>query len=97
MLKQEDLDAIKSMEYLCVLEPSTINDVPVSMKDFGINVDFEYENKETDYSCGNMQFLMYDYIDTKVLEKYNITEQEYRKIQEKMKQVLSFGKCNYCD
>ena len=51
--------------------------------------------KEEDYGCGNMQFIPYKEVKQDTLKKYNITEEEYRKIQDRL-DCLSFGCCDWC-
>lgn len=106
MLKQEELDNIEAYEALCELKckPSgdhshiisvSINNTPLSYNDFGEKYDTEPESAEP-YGCGNMQFIPFEDVKKSTLEKYNLNEKEYRKVQEKLKEVLSFGYCGWC-
>lgn len=105
MLKKEELDKIKSMGALCelkltyneeydVYQAPFINGVELDYNDFGEKYDTCRETA-CEYGCGNMQFIPYEKVDKKVLEKYNITEEEARQIQEKL-DCLSFGSCGWC-
>lgn len=105
MLKKEELDAIKSYGALCELEskinqttweiePLKINGTPLEYNDFGKKYDTFPESAEP-YGCGNMQFIPFVEVRKKTLKKYNITESEYRQIQEKL-DCLSFGCCGWC-
>ena len=95
MLKREELESIRSMSCFCALEIGVeINGVYLDENDFGSHYDTDRENAEP-YGCGNMQFIPYETVDKKVLEKYNINEEEYRMIQDKL-DCLSFGCCGWC-
>lgn len=95
MLKKEELEKIRSMGSLCVLELDvTINKVSLDYKDFGIKEDICPSLAEP-YGCGYMKFIPFEDVKDGTLEKYNITEQEYREIQAKL-DCLSFGYCGWC-
>lgn len=118
MLKQEELDSIKSMDCLCSLyieleilnnhncegtmskdamiryKPITINGEILDYSDFGTKEDINPELAEP-YGCGNMKFIPFANVSDEVLIKYNITQEESKKIQEKL-DCLSFGKCGWC-
>ena len=87
-LKLEIYDA------LCATNIFTINNITGDIYDFGSQYDESPEEAE-DYCCGNMVFERKE--STKnVLKKYNITEDEYRDICEKLESGLSFGSCGLC-
>ena len=94
MLKEEELNSIKSMDFYCELESTTINGVGLDYDDFGEKYDTDAENAP-DYGCGDMQFIPFEKVDKNVLEKYNITQEEAKKIQGKL-ECLSFGCCGWC-
>lgn len=105
MLKEEELNSIKSMDSFCRLEIEyddvndeykhiTINGVELDYSDFGRQYDTDPYNAP-DYGCGNMRFIPDEHISKSVLNKYNITEEEARKIQERLN-CLSFGYCGWC-
>lgn len=94
MLKQEELDSIKDMTYLCELEPTMINGVWLQHEDFGDHEDIDHQHAEP-YACANMQFIPFKEVKEETLKKYNITEEEYRQIQDKL-DCLSFGCCGWC-
>lgn len=82
--------------YDCLCETSTfkINNIPADYNDFGSKDDHDTEEAEP-YGCGNMQF---DPIPPtqKVLDKYNISVDEYYEIAYKLAEGLSFGCCGWC-
>lgn len=104
MLKKEELERIKSMDCLCELYLTRnehnelirplINGVELEYEYFGEKYDTDEENAEP-YGCGNMQFIPFEEVKQETLDKYNITESEYRQIQEKL-DCLSFGCCGWC-
>lgn len=94
MLKEEELNNIKSYCALCELCGCEINGVNLDYNDFGEKYDTEPE-EAPEYGCGNMQFIPYFEVKQETLRKYNITEDEYRKIQNKLN-CLSFGCCGWC-
>ena len=94
MLKEEEYDNIQAYHATCALKYCTINGVKLDYKDFGEQYDTEPDKAE-DYGCGNMQFIPYKEVKQDALKKYNITEEEYRKIQDRL-DCLSFGCCDYC-
>ena len=96
MLKKEELESIRAFRALCELVPNIrINGVDLDYSDFGDKYDTEEENAEP-YCCANMQFIPFNDVKEETLIKYNITEIEYRQIQEKL-DCLSFGCCGWCE
>lgn len=86
---------IEPMDTLpCLLEVFTINGKNADQNDFGYAYDHDIENAETD-TCSDMQF-EFKFITKEILDKYNITEEEYRIICYELKRVLKEGKCNSC-
>lgn len=95
MLKKEELEKIKALNALCELAPYIkINGVDFDYCDFGDKYDTEEENAEP-YCCGNMKFIPKE-CDKKILEKYEITEEEYKQICVEL-DCLSFGSCGLCE
>lgn len=94
MLNEEELNNIHSFDYYCELEHCEINGVVLDYNDFGDKYDTDIENAD-EYCCGCMMFIPYDEVKQETLEKYNITEDEYRKIQDKL-DCLSFRECGLC-
>lgn len=94
MLKEKELNNIRSFRSYCELEHCEINGVVLDYYDFGDKYDTDTENAE-EYGCGWMKFIPYDEVKQETLKKYNITEDEYRKIQDKL-DCLSFGNCGWC-
>ena len=84
---------LEAMRALCELETFTINGISAEYEDFGEKYDDNRDAAEP-YGCGDMCF--FPKASTKeVLEKYNITEEEYKKVCEEL-DVLSFGSCGWC-
>lgn len=78
----------------CELEIFTINGKKANSMDFGDTYDHDTENAEP-YSCGDT------YFDSKpptkeVLDKYNITKEEYYNICNKLEDKLHVGCCGWC-
>lgn len=78
----------------CRTEVFTINGKSAEQNDFGDTYDHHHEDAEP-YACADMHF------DPKpptkeVLNRYNITEEEYRVICYELKRVLREGKCDSC-
>ena len=78
----------------CHLEVFTINGKDADKDDFGDIFDHNEEIREP-YGCGDMQF------DAKpptkeVLDKYNITEEEYYNICSELRCELCVGSCGWC-
>lgn len=94
MLKEEELNNIKSFCALCELCGCEINNIILDYHDFGEKYDTKPE-EASDYGCGNMQFISFNEVKQETLIKYNINENEYRKIQNKL-DCLSFGGCDWC-
>ena len=85
---------IKPCSCLCSLERFDINGISAHYTEFGDKYDYDEENA-VEYGCGDMQF------DAKpcnqnILDKYNITIDEYNEICGKLEDVLSFGSCGWC-
>ena len=88
---------IEPMEALpCSLEVFTINGKTANQDDFGDTYDHDTESiEEYEYACADMQF------DPKpptkeVLDKYNITEEEYYNICNELECKLCVGSCGWC-
>tara|TARA_R110000796_G_C14195151_1_gene391051 strand:- start:52 stop:324 length:273 start_codon:yes stop_codon:yes gene_type:complete len=79
---------------LCYTPTFIVNGIDADEDDFGEKYDRNPDEAEP-YGCGNMTFTRIE-ATTKVLEKYNITQDEYSKIAEKLEDGLSFGSCGWC-
>ena len=78
----------------CELEIFTINGNDSERKDFGDTYDHDIARAEP-YRCGDMYFEPKP--PTKeVLDKYNITEQEYYNICNELEDKLRVGSCGWC-
>ena len=78
----------------CRLEIFTINGKTASQDDFGDMYDHDAESAD-EYACADMQF------DSKpptkeVLDRYNITEEEYYNICNELEGELYVGSCGWC-
>lgn len=78
----------------CELETFTINGKDADSRDFGDTYDHDTESAEP-YSCGNMYFEPKNLIKG-VLDKYNITEEEYYNICNELENKLCIGSCGWC-
>lgn len=78
----------------CELETFTINDKNADSMDFGDTYDHDTENAEL-YSCGDMYFEPKN-LTKEVLDKYNITEEEYYHICNELEGKLYVGCCGWC-
>ena len=80
---------------LCVLKIFTINGKKADSDDFGST--FDYINGKPDsFGCSNMYFES-NPPTKEILDKYNITEQEYFSICDELEDVLYVGSCGWCD
>ena len=78
----------------CELDIFTINGKSADSSDFGEVYDHDEESAET-YGCGDMWFEPKP--PTKeVLDKYNITDQEYYNICNELEDKLRVGRCVWC-
>lgn len=86
----------------CEAQVFEINGVSGSKSDFGYNSDvgsFDYEYGEWDdenWACADNQFIARDEVDLEVLEKYGITEDEYREVQSQLAEQFCVGGCGWC-
>ena len=79
---------------LCKLEIFTINDIKADIADFGKIKDLDPKNTH-EYGCGKTQFIPRDFT-WDILNKYNITDKEYYKVCEVLKETISFDGCTEC-
>lgn len=79
---------------LCSTEVFTINGIRADSCDFGDQCDRAPELAE-DYACYDMRFERIP-ATAEVLAKYQITNDEYDEICEKLESELSFGNCGWC-
>ena len=78
----------------CELETFTINGKAANSTDFGDAFDHDEEYSEP-YGCGSMYFEP-KLPTSEVLQRYNITVDEYNTICMELKDKLNVGKCNWC-
>jgi hypothetical protein len=81
-------------EALCAAKKFTINGKDANQDDFGYVTDMSPETAEP-YGCGDSQFIK-EKVSLEVLKKYNITEEDYDMICDKLSDALSFGTCGWC-
>lgn len=79
----------------CATALFEINGVPANSDDFGCSYDADPYNAE-EYGCGDRVFESYNEPREGVLEKYRISETEYREICADLEAGLSFGNCGWC-
>lgn len=77
----------------CYTTKFMINGVKASQEDFGEHYDRDGDNEE--YGCGDMQFTK-NPSTNEVLEKYQINEEQYKEVCERLEDGLSFGCCGCC-
>lgn len=80
--------------YYCSLETFMINDIKADYDDFGYKMDTNHSIAEP-YGCGNMEFIPNEPTQ-EILDKYNITEAEYKEICYRLVEELSYHKCGLC-
>ena len=78
----------------CELQDFTINGIQADKNDFGFTQDSDRENAP-EYGCGWMEFTSI-MPTNEVLEKYNITLDEYNQICEQLESKLCVGTCGWC-
>ena len=78
----------------CALREFSINNVEADYSDFGEKEDLRPDLADN-YGCGNMTFT--PKLPTQlILDKYNISVDEYKEICEQLEEKLSFGYCGLC-
>jgi len=85
---------IEAFHCLCELSIFEINGIHADYEDFGEKYDNDPGNAE-DYGCGDMQFFPKP-ATSEILNKYNISIDEYDKITLELEAELSFGSCGWC-
>ena len=78
----------------CELEVFTINGIAANYIDFGSVFDHNEKAKEP-YGCGDMYFEP-KLPTSEVLQRYNITVDEYNAICMELRNKLYVGKCGWC-
>lgn len=78
----------------CELEIFTINGKHANRIDFGDTYDHDTENEEPG-GCGDMYFEPRSPA-IEVLDRYNITEEEYYNICNELEDKLRVGSCGWC-
>lgn len=81
-------------EAYCYTRIFKINGISAHYEEFGEMSDDAVDEAE-DYGCGDMQFHPFPSTPD-ILNKYNITVEEYHEIVEKLRKGLSFGICGWC-
>lgn len=82
--------------YCSGLRVFRINHIDADTDDFGMSIDRRPEIAP-EYGCGDRKFYAYSRPSTGVLEKYHITSSEWKKIGEKLEDMLDWGCCSLCD
>lgn len=78
----------------CELEVFTINGITADYRDFGNTFDHNEEAAEP-YGCGEMRFES-KLPTTEVLQRYNITVDEYNTVCIELRNKLDVGECGWC-
>lgn len=78
----------------CETEVFRINGIVADYEDFGDKQDIDRMNAH-DYCCANMRFISHEPTE-EILNKYDITADEYTEVCNKLKDGLSFGRCDLC-
>lgn len=78
----------------CELKIFTINGKDADSRDFGDTLDHITEEREP-YCCSNKYFEQKPST-REVLDKYNITEEEYHNICNELENKLYVGACSWC-
>lgn len=78
----------------CELAEFTINGQSANERDFGDTFDHNEENARP-YGCADMHFESKE-VTQEVLDKYNITKEEYYKICQELEDKLRVGSCGWC-
>lgn len=71
-----------------------INGIEADESDFGEQFDRDSENNMT-YGCGDMKFTRIPST-PEILSKYDISEEDYKIVCDKLEDGLSFGSCGRC-
>lgn len=79
----------------CTLATFTINGKVANIEDFGEVYDHDKESTEL-YGCVDIYFEPKPLI-KKVLDKYNITKEQYYTICKELEDKLYIGHCIWCD
>lgn len=77
----------------CELEEFTINGKAANSRDFGST--FDHNEKRKSYGCGDMRFEP-NLPTSEVLQRYNITVDEYNTVCMELLKKLDVGKCGWC-
>ena len=85
----------KKFNASCGLKEFKINGKNASYYDFGDLIDIDPDSAD-EGECGDMQFKPVKVPNLSVLNKYNITEDEYKKVCERLKVAMNHGGCGSC-
>lgn len=102
MKKVLEIKAVPYGSLPCEAQEFVINGVKGDKSDFGHNgdvgsFDYEYDDwAEENWSCADNQFTPHNEPPEGVLEKYKITEEQYREVQEHCATTFSVGGCGWC-
>lgn len=79
----------------CATEVFNINGINADIEDFGSMTDTNHFEAEP-YSCACMEFIPNDNHMEMVMNKYEISKEEFREIQEKLEEKMYVGSCGWC-
>jgi hypothetical protein len=83
----------------CEAKSFEVKGITGDKSDFGNNTDvgsFDYEYDDLNWACADNQFVPHEQIPDGVLNKYRITEQEYREVQACCEAIFNVGGCGWC-
>lgn len=88
-----NITAVPYNAFPCALKEFSVNGIKAQECDFGR---MEDTNKAEAEPCGGMEFIPDEEPKEKVLEKYNISIEEWKEVCEYLENVLHVGKCSWC-
>jgi hypothetical protein len=79
----------------CATSTFTINGIDADTSDFGSMESDGCPSECEGYDCHNKHFVP-DTVDKKIMEKYDISNNEVKEVQEKLTEILNVGDCGWC-
>lgn len=89
------IEVVPDYGYPCHAEKFTINGISADKNDFGVGKDTNKGAAEP-CCCDNNEFVPYP-CRPEILEKYNITESEYKEVVTKLSETFYVGFCCWCE
>lgn len=82
--------------YPCHLEVFLIRGIKAKQMDFGENIDVDSDNAMR-WCCSCMKFIPDDSPQNGILEKYNISMDEWKIICSELERILCVWRCSWCE